>query len=229
MKRRAGFPIGPGWVIALLGVLAVGAWQPAAAQRSAPVPGAPKELRVGVVTLLSGPASATFGIPAKKAADAWVEKINDEGGIGGARIVQILTDEAGPADKVVAEFRRLAADEKVDLVIGYISSANCVAVPPVAEELKVLTVLFDCGTTRVFEEAKYRYVFRTAAHTGIDGIGAARYLLGMKPDVKTVAGLNQDYAWGRDSWEIFIRALRKLKPDVQAVETLWPKLFQGDL
>jgi branched-chain amino acid transport system substrate-binding protein len=44
-----------------------------------------------------------------------------------------------------------------------------------------------------------------------------------------VAGLNQDYAWGRDSWDIFIRALRKLKPDVQVVETLWPKLFQGDL
>src|SRR5216117_2570537 len=69
----------------------------------------------------------------------------------------------------------------------------------------------------------------SAAHTGIDGIGAARYLLTDKPDVKTVAGLNQDYAWGRDSWEIFIRALRKLKPDVQVVETLWPKLFQGDL
>lgn len=193
------------------------------------VAGAPKELRVGIVTLLSGPASSTFGIPARKAADAWVEKINEEGGIGGAKIVPVLTDEAGPGDKVVAEFRRLAADEKVDLVIGYISSANCVAVPAVAEELRVLTVLFDCGTTRVFEETKYRYVFRTAAHTGIDGIGAARYLLGAKPDVKTVAGLNQDYAWGRDSWEIFSRALRKLKPDVQVVETLWPKLFQSDL
>src|SRR5712691_10693651 len=124
-------------VIALIAVLS----PPAAAS-------APKELRVGIVTLLSGPASSTFGIPAKKAADAWVEKINDEGGIGGVKIVPVLTDEAGPGDKVVAEFRRLAADEKVDLVIGYISSANCVAVPAVAEELKVLTVLFDCGTTR---------------------------------------------------------------------------------
>ena len=182
-------------VIALIAVLS----PPAAAQTPAPrAAGAPKELRVGIVTLLSGPASSTFGIPAKKAADAWVEKINDEGGIGGVKIVPVLTDEAGPGDKVVAEFRRLAADEKVDLVIGYISSANCVAVPAVAEELKVLTVLFDCGTTRVFEEAKYKYVFRTAAHTGIDGIGAARYLLTVKPDVKTIAGLNQDYAWGRD-------------------------------
>src|SRR5256886_15633300 len=67
-------------VIALIAVLS----PPAAAQTPAPrAAGAPKELRVGIVTLLSGPASSTFGIPAKKAADAWVEKINDEGGIGG--------------------------------------------------------------------------------------------------------------------------------------------------
>jgi branched-chain amino acid transport system substrate-binding protein len=81
---------------------------------------------------------------------------------------------------------------------------------------------------QIFEEAKYKYVFRTSAHLAIDGIGAARYLLTVKPDVKTVAGLNQDYAWGRDSWEVFIRALRKLKPDVQIVDTLWPKLMQGE-
>jgi branched-chain amino acid transport system substrate-binding protein len=71
-------------------------------------------------------------------------------------------------------------------------------------------------------------VFRTNAHTVIDGIGAARYLLSVKPDVKTIAGINQDYAWGRDSWEIFRRSVLKLKPDVQAVDALWPKLFGGE-
>src|SRR5438093_645408 len=125
-------------VLTLIAVLS-----PPAATQTPPskVAGAPKELRVGIVTLLSGPASSTFGIPAKKAADAWVEKINDEGGIGGAKLVPVLTDEAGPGDKVVAEFRRLPADEKVDLVIGYISSANCVAVPAVAEELPDLAAV----------------------------------------------------------------------------------------
>ncbi len=195
---------------------------------AAPVAGAPKELKVGIVTFLSGPASGPFGIPAKNAAEVWIEKINREGGIGGAKVVPVFADEAGPADKVVTEYRRLVLDEKVDVVIGYISSANCLAVPPVAEELKVLTILADCGTDRVFEEKPYRYVFRTHAHTVIDGVGAARYLLAIKPGVKTVAGINQDYAWGRDSWDVFSRALRKLKPDVQVVDTLWPKLFAGE-
>jgi len=219
----------PRTALALLVAVAASWLAPPRAPAQPAVAGAPRELKVGLVTLLSGPASSTFGVPAKHAAELWIDKLNREGGIGGARVVPVLSDEAGSPDKVVTEYRRLVLDQKVDLVIGYISSANCVAVPPVAEELKVLTVLFDCGTTRVFEERSYRYVFRTAAHTVIDGVGAARYVAAVRPDLKTVAGLNQDYAWGRDSWEIFIRALRQLKPEVKVVDTMWIKLFQGEL
>src|SRR5256885_10298528 len=91
MKKRLASMIALS-LMALIAVLS----PPAATQTPAPkVAGAPKELRVGIVTLLSGPASSTFGIPAKRAADAWVEKLNDEGGIGGAKLVPGLTDEAG--------------------------------------------------------------------------------------------------------------------------------------
>src|SRR5581483_11141550 len=215
-------------VLVLASLSILGAAREWARPAWAAVAGAPRELKIAVVAFLSGPASGPFGIPSRNAAEVWIEKINREGGIGGARVVPVFTDEAGPADKVVTEFRRLALDEKVGAVMGYISSANCLAVPPVADELKVLTVLADCGTDRVFEEAKRRYVFRTNAHTVIDGVGPARYVLALKPQVRTVAGINQDYAWGRDSWEVFIRALRKLKPDVQVVDTLWPKIFAGE-
>ncbi len=213
------WPAYPTIVLAIL----INALVPAVA---APV-GAPPQLTIGIVTFLSGAASGPFGLPAKTAADFWIEKLNREGGIGGAKIVPVVVDEAGTTDQVVTNYRRLITQQKVDLVIGYISSANCTAVPPVAEELKVLTILFDCGTNRIFEDAKYKYVFRTAAHTGIDGIGGARYVLSVKPQVKTIAGLNQDYAWGHDSWDIFEKAIRKLKPDVTVVDALWPKLMQG--
>src|SRR5215470_20420528 len=107
---------------------------PATVARAAPVAGAPAELKIGVVAFLSGPASGPFGIPSRNAAEIWIDKINREGGIGGVKVVPVFTDEAGPADKVVTEFRRLALDEKVSAVMGYISSANCLAVPPVADE-----------------------------------------------------------------------------------------------
>ena len=55
---------------------------------------------------------------------------------------------------MVTEFRNLVQRDKVDAVVGYISSGSCLAVTPVAEELKALTVYFDCGTPRIFEETR---------------------------------------------------------------------------
>jgi branched-chain amino acid transport system substrate-binding protein len=191
------------------------------------VQGKPSELKAGVVLFQSGSA-AVFGEPAKDAADVLFEQINAADGIGGAKITPVYVDEAGGAEKQVAEYRRLVLDEKVDFVIGYISSADCLAVAPVVDELKKLTVFFDCGTNRIFEDEKYKYLFRTAGHQVLDSVGAAKYLLSVKPDLKTIAGVNQDYAWGHDSWDTFEKALKKLKPDVQTTKVLWPKLGAGE-
>lgn len=187
----------------------------------------PSEVKVGIVTFLSGPASI-FGVPAKNAADLLIESWNREGGIAGARLRPIVVDEAGGPEKQVAELRRLVLDERVDVVIGYISSADCLAVAPVAEELKVPLILFDCGTPQIFEERRYTYVFRTAAHATLDSVAAALYVLKTNPNIRTIAGINQDYAWGRDSWELFKSTILALKPDVKVVAELWPRLYAGD-
>jgi branched-chain amino acid transport system substrate-binding protein len=47
----------------------------------------------------------------------------------------------------------------------------------------------------------------------------------MKPDLKTIAGMNYDYAYGRDSWDMFKKAILKLKPDVKVVGELWTKFL----
>ncbi len=205
--------------LGLAGVLflfSLGAW----AQR-------PAEIKVGIVTFLSGPASV-FGVPAKNAADLLIDQWNRAGGIAGVRIRPVIVDEAGGAERQVAEFRRLVLEERVDLVIGYISSADCLAVAPVAEELKVPLILFDCGTPQIFEERRYTYVFRTAAHAALDSVAAALYVLKTNPNLRTIAGINQDYAWGRDSWELFKGAVLALKPDVRVVAELWPRLYAGE-
>jgi branched-chain amino acid transport system substrate-binding protein len=140
----------------------------------------------------------------------------------------VIIDEAGGAEKQVAEFRRLVLEERVDLVIGYISSADCLAVAPVAEELRALLVMFDCGTNQIFEERSYRYVFRTHGHQILDNVGAARYILRIKPEVSTIAGINQNYAWGQDSWNTFRESMRRLKPEVRVLAEQFPRLFAGE-
>ena len=156
-----------------------------------------KPIRIGLVTFLSGPAAGPFGVPARIAAEAIVESLNSgeapaphsSVGFSGVPIELVIIDEAGGATKQVAEFRNLVERQKVDFVIGYISSGDCLAIPPVAEELKKLTVLFDCGTPRVFEEASYKYVFRTRPHATMDAVACARYLLESRTAVVGLNGL----------------------------------------
>jgi branched-chain amino acid transport system substrate-binding protein len=127
----------------------------------------------------------------------------------------------------VTEFRNLVQRDKVDMVIGYVSSGNCLAVAPVAEELKKLTNFFDCGTPRIFEDNDYKYVFRTSPTATMDSVGAALYVLDRNPKVKSIAGVNQNYAWGQDSWSDFEAAMKVLKPGIEVKTSQMPKLFAG--
>jgi branched-chain amino acid transport system substrate-binding protein len=202
---------------------------------SAPVVGQEKPVRIGFVTFLSGPAAGPFGVPAKIAAEAIVESLNagkapapyNAKGFGGRPVELVVIDEAGGTTKQVSEFRALVERQNVDYVIGYISSGDCLAIAPVAEEVKKITVLFDCGTPRIFEDASYKYVFRTRPHATMDAVAAAMYLLETKPSVQSYAGINQNYAWGQDSWNDFTMAMGVLKPEAKITTSQMPKFGAG--
>ncbi|WP_259779384.1 ABC transporter substrate-binding protein [Aestuariispira ectoiniformans] len=194
------------------------------------------KFRVGIVTFLSGPAAGPFGVPSANAAKVLVEELNkgnlpapyDKLGINGAEIEAVIIDEAGGATKQVEEYRNLVQRQKVDAVIGYVSSGDCLAVAPVAEELKTFTVAYDCGTSRLFaENSDAKYMFRTGLDASVDNIGAVRYLAATRPDVTRLSGIQQNYSWGQDSWNDFTAAAAKLLPEADVVEEQFPKIYQG--
>jgi branched-chain amino acid transport system substrate-binding protein len=47
-------------------------------------------------------------------------------------------------------------------------------------------------------------------------------------DVKKVATIAPDYAYGQDVAKSFVDYLKKLRPDVEVVDQQWPKLGEGD-
>lgn len=194
------------------------------------------KFRIGIVTFLSGAAAGPFGVPAANAAKLTVEALNNgkmpapygKKGINGVEIETVIIDEAGGATKQAEEFRNLIQRQKVDAVIGYISSGDCLAIAPAAEELGVPTIFFDCGTSKVFDTVKNpKYLFRTGLDAVVDNVAAARYVAETRPDIKSVASIQQNYAWGQDSWNDFILTLKSLKPEVKVVSEQWPKLGQG--
>jgi branched-chain amino acid transport system substrate-binding protein len=196
---------------------------------------AQEPVKIGFVTFLSGPAAAPFGVPAKNAVELVVDDLNNgrlpgiyKGkGFGGSKIEAVVIDEAGSTTTQVTEFRNLVQRQNVDMVIGYVSSGNCLAIAPVAEELKKFTNFFDCGTPRIFEDNDYKYVFRTSPTATMDSVGAALYVKEVRPKAKTIAGINQNYAWGQDSWGDFEAAMKQLVPGVEVKTSQMPKLFAG--
>src|SRR5271169_1521389 len=211
-------------IAALLGASTVGG----AAQED-------KVFKLGLVAFLSGPAAESFGKPLADGAKTVIDALNaggvikpyDQVGFGGLKIEVVLIDEAGGATKQVEELRNAFERDHVDAVLGYISSGDCLAVAPAAEALKKMLVLMDCGTPRIFEENKFKYVFRSAAHGGMDNVAMARYLVKEGLKVTDVGAINQDYAWGQVSWRDFKGSLAQLEPDAKAKVELWPKFGAG--
>ncbi|HEX6137800.1 MAG TPA: ABC transporter substrate-binding protein [Casimicrobiaceae bacterium] len=227
MQRRSSRWIGVAFAVLSLAL--------ASAQAAAQAPASAKPFRIGVVTFLSGAAAGPFGVPARNGAEVLAEALNAgkvpapyaTKGFGGTPIELEFIDEAGGTTKQVTEYRNLVQQRNVDAVIGYISSGDCLAVAPVAEELKKLTVFFDCGTPRIFEDASYKYLFRTGATATMDNVAAALYLTEQKKKIRKIAGINQNYAWGQDSWNDFEAAMKVLDPGVEVVTSQMPKLLAG--
>jgi branched-chain amino acid transport system substrate-binding protein len=193
-------------------------------------------LTIAVPSFLTGGAAGPFGIPAKNGAEMVANAINagklpapyNTKGFGGASVNLIFRDEGGGATKQVAEYRNLIQKQKVDAVVGYISSGNCQALAPVVEELKAFTIFATCGTPRIFEESTRKYLFRTMGHATSDNTAAAMYVKENLPNMKGYTGINQNYAWGQDSWRDFDLTLKQIMKNSKASENpQFPKIFAG--
>ena len=224
--RHGRFYLKPQWRKALLtAAMAVG-FAPAMAQET---------FKVGIVSFLSGQAAESFGVPAINGAKVLIDSFNkgqapapyNKVGFGGMKIEPIYVDENGGATKQVQEMRALYDRDKVDAVVGYVSSGDCLAVAPVAEEMKKFLILYDCGTPRIFEDGKYSYVFRTAAHATMDNVSLSRYLKAKNVKVDTFNMINQDYAWGQDSKKDFTLSMDQLYKGAKVEADLLPKFGAG--
>ena len=187
----------------------------------------PDEIRIGITTFISGPASV-FGVPAQQGAELMAERLNERGGILGVPVTLFFLDEGAGLETLTSEYRRLVDSVNVDVMFASISSGSCMALAPLAEDLEVLNIMWDCGTQRIFEEEDYRWVFRTNSHATPELLSTFLYLNDRIPDFQTIAVVNQDYAWGRESWAIFQAALQTLRPDVEVVAELFPAFGAPD-
>src|SRR6266508_3382044 len=94
-------------------------------------------IRLGIVAPMSGP-NSRYGSFSLRGAQLAAEEINSAGGVGGRKIAITSGDSQGTPVEGVSATRRLIDLDKVDFIIGDVSSSVTLAMQPVAEDAGVL-------------------------------------------------------------------------------------------
>lgn len=184
-------------------------------------------IKIGVPIPLSGPA-ALFGDPALKGARMYVEEVNAAGGVLGRKIELVVRDSKATPDEAVRVAREMILKENVDFLVGTLTSAEGPAVSTIAKENKIILIAPIPKTDQLTAPQNlHPYIFRTAANSTSEGRSCAE-IMAKWADVKKVAIIAHDYAYGQDINKEFTAHLKKLRPDVEVVDSQWPKLGEAD-
>jgi branched-chain amino acid transport system substrate-binding protein len=188
---------------------------------------AAETIKIGFPIPLSGP-TAVYGEPVLKGAEMAVAEINAKGGVLGRQLEILPRDSKANADEAVRLARELIIKDNVDFLVGTLTSAEAPAVSTVAKENKIVFIAPTAKSTRLTDAADiHPYIFRVSSNTDVEGLAGATLMARWK-DVKSVATIAPDYAYGRDSIAAFVAALKKLRPDIAIVDQEWPKLGEAD-
>lgn len=200
---------------------------PAVVRAQTPIPKTP--IKLGVIGFTSGIA-AILGDAGARATRILAEQINNQGGILGREVQLLFEDESGGAKKVVERFNKLTLSEKCDAVLGVISTGNGQAIGREAEKLQQLWLSWDGTTQKGLAETQKKptYAFRSVDNE-MEAIGGAIVASQLFKDAETIAGINDDYSYGRNTFAAFLTIFKKLgNPNIKVVAELWPKLGTTD-
>jgi branched-chain amino acid transport system substrate-binding protein len=211
-----------------LAVMGGAAATAAAHGRVRPAVAEPPPVRIGLLVIKAGVA-APVGESGLRGVRFATERINAAGGILGRKVELVLEEESSPKE-TVERFRKLALQQQVDVVSGGLSTAVGLALGPVAEELRTLWLSWDATTQKGVEETmpNPRYAFRSVDNEAEAVMAALLTVRHFRGTFKTVAGINNDYSYGRDCWRTFLAVLKKYNLGVTPVVELWPKLGTTD-
>ena len=162
-----------------------------------------KEIKIGFIYDVTGPFAGGGSEPAQIGTKAMVDYFNEKGGVAGYKINAIFADAQSKVDVAINEMTRLIDQEKVDIVSGVYSSAQCVPMVQQADSRKKFTWLNVCIATAVFKDRKLNYVFRPQAHSDQFGAWSCDYInhyakskFGVEPKNLRVAIIHEDGPYG---------------------------------
>ena len=163
-----------------------------------------KKIKIGVIYDLTGPlaggGSELQYIGAKIMLDQYTKT-----GVEGYKIEAVYADAQSKPDVAINEAVRLIEQEKVDMLLGFYSSAQCVPVAARVEQLKKFMWITTCISSAVLDNKNFKYVFRPQASGDQFGLMTTDFIaqnskskFGKEPNELRVAIIHEDGAYGVD-------------------------------
>ncbi len=134
-----------------------------------------------------------------------IDEINANGGLLGRKVKQIREDTELNPSIGARKFERLVLENKVDFVIGALSSAVTLNVMQLAKKYNKVMISPISQNVKITGENRNKQTFRVNANPLITSNALAEWLIrnvGKKFYLLTV-----DYAWGRSSSEVYHKVL----------------------
>jgi branched-chain amino acid transport system substrate-binding protein len=185
-------------------------------------------VQAGLQTFTEG-AAAVLGLQAQYGAELAVQRINDAGGVAGR---EIELDVVHEGDSHVENYNQFVEEGK-DVTFGPISSGGHAAMAPEVESQGVVNVGTDGTVTTLYEDTVQdpTYSFRFQNYDVMECVSAAREAVERlgADNVDTIAGINPNYAFGKDEFGVFKQAIKKLAGDVEVVYEGYPDLLADDM
>jgi len=163
-----------------------------------------KKIKIGVIYDLTGPLAGGGSELGYTGAKIMLDHFAKTG-VEGYKVEAIYADAQSKPDIAINEAVRLLEQEKVDMVMGFFSSAQCVPVSARVEQLKKFMWITTCISSAVFENKNFKYVFRPQAsgdqfgQMTMDFIAQnAKEKFGKEPKDLRVAIIHEDGSYGVD-------------------------------
>jgi branched-chain amino acid transport system substrate-binding protein len=131
--------------------------------------------------------------------------------VAGRKIEFVVEDTETKPEVAVQKATKLLEEDKVDFLVGSSSSADTLAVLPLAEEYQKIMVVEPAAADSITGPEFNKYIFRSARNSSQDAVAGAAAIAGK--DVK-IATLAPDYSFGRDGVAAFKEAAEKLGADI---------------
>ena len=162
-----------------------------------------KEIKVGVIYDYTGAFAAGGSEAAGIGTKIAIDMINERGGIEGYKINAIYADAQSKTEVAINEMTRLLEQEKVNLIMGVYSSAQCVPMAQRVDATKKFMWANVCVASAVFQDKKLSYVFRPQVHGNQFGEASCSFIaenakekLGMDVKKVKVAIIYEDGPYG---------------------------------